>query len=848
MTIYRKTLPQFSQKRFFKSLAVATTGLASFSGTSVFADTDHTANATNKAPLLEQTLVIGQGASMDNAIQKQRQADAIKSVISADAVAQLPDDNVAEAMQRLPGVTIERDQGEGRFVSVRGLGPDLNSVSINGAVIPSPNAGSRAVALDVVPSELVQTLSVVKAATPDMDANSLGGNIEVESLSGFDHQDSFFTAKVEGGYDSNVEKTSPKVSGAYSNRFGGSQKDTFAIAAAISWQDRDFGSDNIETGGAWDGDQLEELEQRDYQINRERLGLGLNLDYKWSENSSVYLRSLYSEFSDTETRNAAGLEFEDPLAVNQTGPAEGWRELKERKETQKIQSYVIGGDWKRGKWTLDAQLGWSKSSEDTPGHIAGAGFEGSDSFGDTGFNTTRLPVAQADEAFYSANQFELDEVEWAEQYTSDNNSSFKLNAARQYDLSGWDSSVKFGGKYSTREKDNDTTVWKYDDFESNGIEAEQRLLSYHQGPDVDYSLGRYGPSIESLGLKQIIAGMSADDFYDEEESRIEDFVIQEDLAAAYIMNTMDKDQWRIIYGVRYEATELNAQGTQLEDDTYSPRNIDTDYDHLLPAIHVRYKAGENTQFRAAWTNTVVRPTFDQLMPGFAVDDNEAEFGNPELEALESSNIDFGVEHFLGRAGILSAFVFYKQIDNFVYETDVSSQSPWTEYSEAITYVNGDSADLYGFELAWSQQLVDLPAPWDNLLMGINFTSSRSSTEINNGNETREIDLPYQADMIGNALLGWENETFSIRLTANHKSSYLQEVAVLDGAPFDLYLDSQTFLDLGAHYYITPQLRLSVEAKNMTDEAYYVYTGNKPFNAQYEEYGPTYKLGITFTAR
>lgn len=459
-----------------------------------------------------------------------------------------------------------------------------------------------------------------------------------------------------------------------------------------------------------------------------------------------------------------------------------------------------------------------------------------------------MPVAQAEEAFYQGGQFELNEVEWAEQYTSDTSASIKLDAARQYDLGDWESSVKFGAKLTSREKDNDSTVWKYEDFEDNGIDAEQTLLSSHQGPEVDYSLGRFGPGIEGEGLRQIIAGMNAGDFYDEEESRIEDFIIQEDITAAYLMNTMEKDDWRLIYGVRYEGTELSADGTQLADDAYTPRSIENKYDHFLPSIHLRYKAGENTQVRAAWTNTVVRPAFDQLMPGFAVDDNEAEFGNPDLDALESSNLDFGVEHFLGRAGLLSAFIFYKQIDNFIYQTDVSNYAPWTEYDEAITYVNGESAELYGFELAWSQQLVDLPAPWNNLLVGLNFTSSRSSTEVSNGDETREIDLPYQADMVGNALLGWENETFSVRLTANHKSSYMQEVATLDGAPFDLYLNSQTFLDLGAHYYVTDQLRLSLEAKNVTDESFYVYTGTEPFNAQYEEYGPTYKLGITYTVR
>ena len=124
----------------------------------------------------EHVNVVGQAVSIDKSLKQQRRSDSVESVVSADGVAQLPDENVAEAAQRLPGVSVERDQGEGRFVSVRGLGPDLNSVTINGTLIPSPNSDSRAVALDVLPAELVQSLSVIKTLTPDMDANSLGGS------------------------------------------------------------------------------------------------------------------------------------------------------------------------------------------------------------------------------------------------------------------------------------------------------------------------------------------------------------------------------------------------------------------------------------------------------------------------------------------------------------------------------------------------------------------------------------------------------------------------------------------------------------------------------------------------
>ncbi len=154
-------------------------------------------------PPVEHVKVVGQAARIDKALKEQKASDSIKSVVHADGVAQLPDQNVAEATQRLPGVSVERDQGEGRFVSVRGLSPDLNSVTINGTLVPSPESDRRAVALDVLPAELVQSLSVTKTLTPDMDANALGGTVEVQSLSAFDHKGLFYTGTSEVSHDGN---------------------------------------------------------------------------------------------------------------------------------------------------------------------------------------------------------------------------------------------------------------------------------------------------------------------------------------------------------------------------------------------------------------------------------------------------------------------------------------------------------------------------------------------------------------------------------------------------------------------------------------------------------------------
>lgn len=804
----------------------------------------------------EHVEVVGQAASIDQALKEQRNSDNIESVVHADGVAQLPDANVAEAVQRLPGISVERDQGEGRFVSVRGLGPDLNSVTINGTLVPSPESARRAVALDVLPSELVQSLSVIKTLTPDMDANSLGGTVDVQSLSAFDHKGLFYTGTSEAGYNQNTHQTSPKFSGAISDRFSlGDGIDNFGVAAALSWNKRDFGSDNVETGGAWDfndGARLNSFEQRVYDISRERTGGGLNFDYKPDDETQLYLRTLYSRFKDSETRNSTSLEFDKPQAAGELGKAKAKRKLKQREETQEIQSYVFGGERMLGLWTLSGQAGYSTSSEDSPGHIAGATFKGNSSFPNSGFYDTEKPRPIIGAGFYDPSNFTLDKVDWEEQDTRDTEKNLRLDLARDYDVEGYASQVKFGGKVSRRNKDNDLNAWVYKDFDDAGFnDAQLNMTSFDKG-NVHYQLGQFGPGISGGAIKDLIGGLNPGDYYDEQESRANDFKMREDINAAYVMNTVDIDDWRFIAGMRYEGTEFEAKGTGVRDGAFEAQDTQRDYHHWLPGLHARYQLDKNTQLRAAWTNAVVRPTFGQLAPGFVIDDDEASFGNPNLKPLESSNFDLGIEHYMGQAGTVSAFLFYKDIKNFVYNNDLAGSGEWVDFTEAHTYANGDGAKLYGLELAYSQKFDWLPAPWNGLLLGANTTFSRSSASIEGfdqatgRNRKRDIDLPNQSDTVGNLMLGWEDDTLSLRLSANYKSQYLYELAGISDKAHDLHVDAQTFVDFSARYSLTKNLQVSFEAQNLTDQPYFVYSGHRRYNNQYEEYGPTYSLGLTFT--
>lgn len=805
--------------------------------------------------LVENVIVIGQAAGINKSLNKQRSADNILTAVSADAIGQFPDTNVSESLQRLPGLSIERDQGEGRYVRVRGMGPDYNAVTINGVGVPGPDADRRAVALDVIPSDLLENLTVTKSLTPDMDANSLGGSIDVQSLSAFDRDGFFYQLTAEGSYDENTEETSPKVAATASNQFSlGGDENNLGVAFGVSSFKREFGSDNVETGGAWDFEdgeaRLEEMEQRDYRITRERSGVTLNLDYKPSDDTDLYWRNLYSEYTDSEIRLANVIEFEDALAEGEVGSAEVQRELKDRTETQKILSTSLGGQTRLDKWTVDYRVAYSKSSEDEPQNVAGAVFKiDDDVIADEAFdlsytNTGKILISAPAEYYQSAS-YKLDEVELGSTNTNDESTAINMDFTRDLELAGNSAQLKFGVKHAEREKDNNVDIWIAEDFTGD------TSLTEFSGSEVDYQMGHFGSTINAAQVKSAIEDAEED----EVESSIGDYLITEDTSAAYVMGRVDINDWRILTGVRYENTDFTAQGNSYdgENEELNTQSFENSDDYFLPALHIRYSISDKTQVRAAWTNSVVRPGFAQLSPGRLIEEDdgdiEAEFGNPGLKSLESSNIDFGIEHYPGVASVISAFAFYKAIDNFVYQTDLGGTAGYEDFDKAVTFVNGDKADILGLELAASKQFTSLPSPWDGLLIGGNATFVDSTAEIGGYDDgefiARDIPMPSQSDTSANFMIGYESDKISMRLSANYKSNYLLEVLEPMEADYDAYVDDQMQLDFSLRYYLTESIKLHFEALNLTDEVYYSYVKDSQYNAQYESYGATYKLGITF---
>lgn len=156
-------------------------------------------------------LVIGQTANLFSALSRQRSADGVSSVLTRDAVGQFPDQNVSEALRRLPGINILNDQGEGRYVSVRGLSPDLNSTSVNGVRLPSPESDVRSVALDVISSDAIESIEVKKTLTPDMDGDTIGASVEINTVTAFSRKKNLFTVTGEGSFNYLGTSKNPRV-------------------------------------------------------------------------------------------------------------------------------------------------------------------------------------------------------------------------------------------------------------------------------------------------------------------------------------------------------------------------------------------------------------------------------------------------------------------------------------------------------------------------------------------------------------------------------------------------------------------------------------------------------------
>ena len=819
----------------------------------------------------DDVIVVGQAASLSSSLSRQRAADGVESVLTRDAIGQFPDQNVAEALRRLPGVNILADQGEGRFVSVRGLDPELNAASINGTRVPAPESDVRSVALDVVPAELIESIEVKKSLTPDMDADTLGASIEINTVSAFDRKKDLLSLKLEGSYNNYAEAFTPKGSVDFSTRI----TDNFGIAGGVSYYRRKFETDNIEAAD-WNKANgivyAEEIQYRDYDVERERLGGSLSLDWRASDTTKLYARGLYSQFSDQEYRG--DVIFIMSGAPRANSPANGAnfssadgrievrRRMKDRFEKQTIKSLTLGGETETGPWKFTYSGAFSEATEKEDGSVDPTRFRAR--FSGTGANELGVNFDYSDirrplfnvtgntSLYNNPGSYTFNELEYTDLSDSrDREWTVRGDIARELALDSGTFTLQAGVKSRWRTKSYNLDALVYDGF--NGTYTLSQVFGGQT-----YRIQNLGPLPSQTAPTDIYNGATSSFRLNAVDTAINsassDYSIDEDVLAAYLLGRFDTDTLRIIGGVRLERTynDISAFVTQTDGDdvTVTPNRVTRSYTDWLPSLTLRYEPVKNLVLRLAGYKSLVRPKLSNLAPRVLVnEDEEAEFGNPSLRPYRAWNIDASAEWYFSNSSALTAGLFWKSVEDFIVELndDRAGVVFGVPYDRAQTFVNGETAKVKGVELSFAQRFTFLPAPFDGLLLNANYTFTDAKGTVFQGDnltDPRRIPLPAASKHTFNVVLGYEKGPISLRAAGTYRDKYLDELG--GEAETDRYVDQHFQLDLSAKYRIAKGFRLFVDWVNLTDAPYYAYQNFEGAKRvlQYEKYSWTAKFGVS----
>ncbi|WP_395392390.1 TonB-dependent receptor [Novosphingobium sp. BL-8A] len=821
-------------------------------------------------------LVTGQTANLTSALSRQKAADGVVSVLTRDAVGQFPDQNVAESLRRLPGVNILNDQGEGRYVSVRGLDPDLNGTSINGVRMPAPESDARSVALDVISSDTIESIEVKKSFTPDMDGDFIGASVEINTTSAFDSKKNRYSVSAEGSWNDYSGKVTPKGAFDFTQKLG----DNFGIAGSVSYYKRKFETDNVETGG-WNVDDngnawAETVEYRDYDVERTRINAALSLDWRASDTTKAYVRGNWAQFDDHEYRRRTTLDFGDfegPTSVSGTtakfdtasldddSDLTVERDLKDRFERQRIRSVAIGSDTDTGIWKFNWQASYAKSTEKETFSIDPTRFRQkfdneSGLVIDTDYANTYYPtysVSGDTDDFYNAAKYKFNKTELTTLSDSqDEEWAVKADLARTFSGDTGDFTIQAGAKARWRKKSYDFNMTYYELAKGASYTLADVLgKQTYRLADIEPVSSKTGPADYLLDNPD---SFTVNAYESALNSAVSDYSVREDILAGYAMARWDSATLRVIGGVRMERTHNKLNGNLTTDNgddtiTVDPVSFKRNYTNWLPSLTLRWSPQQNLVARLAGYKTIVRPKLSQMAPRFTVnEDNEAEFGNPDLKPYQAWNLDAGFEYYFANNGAVSFGAFYKSIKDYAvnrrfYDYTVNG----VLYDEVLMPVNGDKAEIAGLEASVSQVFSMLPSPFDGLLTQLNYTYTYArGTVLDDNDVARRISLPNAAKNTFNVVLGYEKGPISLRAAGTFRDKYLDEVG--NSFETDRTVNQHFQLDLSAKYKLTDNIRLFADWVNVNNAKYFAYqnlAGAKRV-LQYEEYGSTVKFGARVT--
>lgn len=833
-------------------------------------------------------VVTGFRASLQQARDAKRDATIIQDSIVASDIAAFPDLNLAEALQRLPGVAINREAGEGRRISLRGLGPDFTRVQLNGMEVlgnvDSPqdsrgqNSRDRAFDFNIFAAELFNRVDVKKSYSADQTEGGLAGTVSLYTARPFDYDGTKIAFSAQGGTNTLTKDFQPRLTGLISKNWG-----DFGILVSAAYSHRETREEGFDTyrwrlnranGSIISGLTAEEQAKINsgtlrfargnrlsvWDSTQDRLGITASAQWTPADDVHLTLDGLYGKYKVDrfETHLAArgaggstwlggGQTFAGVTYPNSTINAIEWNDQNEvtyldvsgantstETRTQKTENtfkqVVLSGDAQLTPRLRLAMLGGiERSSYDIPisdkFYTEAYGDVISDYRGGTYSLVNTYGWDTGDPANYHAREIDL-----AANYQDTAFDTVKGDF--EYELSPNDK-IRFGGEWrrfknSGYSQTNDDVLLS--SFRSGAVSAD--ISDYAEVYDgfsgQNWVVVDYNKALDALGVTRTVTTVPSSVY-----------AVEERTAAAYIQydwnGTWASIPFRGNIGGRYYRTSLTSTGLV----SGTAVAVEHDYEGFLPAANFIFEVRPDLLVRASAARNINRPSLGAMAANGSIRESAGDYtvtlGNPNLKPYKSTNLDLSVEYYFSKVGSVSAALFYKTLDGFIStqtrtvtygETGLpTSLLPGlTNDTEVIVSqpINVGETDLFGFELSAQTDFAFLPAPFNRLGAQANFTYVDSkfdySTVYNGGaNTTLEGLSKYNA----NVTLYYEDEKFDVRASANYRSSYVYSAAPITSA---LGLDQDlsgyaptVYVDMSAHYKITPKIQITLDAINLTNQ-------------------------------
>ncbi|MSU51567.1 MAG: TonB-dependent receptor [Opitutus sp.] len=725
------------------------------------------------------------------AITLQRNALNVKEVVATDAFGNLRDGNPAELLVLLPGVTGEWVGNDIRSVQIRGFASNLGSVTMDGSKLANAESAgnSRTFEWDVMSADHIESVEVTKAPTPDMEADSIGGNINLRTKSAFSSSGRRISGSVGFTYEHVRKSLLPNGNFAYSEILGARKN----IGLSFNWG---YSRHNVPR----DGTQLtyptvttipnytQLLRMFEQENIRVRSGGGLKLDYKLSESSSFYVNVLDSFYNEQYaaramarrivlTTNAAAIVpgFTDTrVEWRNTANTTAQQEISNTPKFSRTFQVAAGGKHRFDRWTID----YDATSSDAAAYYDSIKYRrgsitpiltGVGIILDRTTNERYFPTVTQTSGpnIYDIANYTAAPLNHRDQRAEDTLRTAQINAAREFPTA-LPFTLKFGAKFREQERVTYQRHRRYTYLGPDGRanSGDEGLARYAEDRSYGLVEGRY-PAPRWISVLAISEAQAANPSWFQEDvvfyetnRLVNDRELTESVTAGYAMGNLKVGKLSILGGVRYERTEVDAKSNlhlitpaeaarraafvgavttdesvrRLRAEYGSRATSNADYGKVFPGLHLRYEPRRGLVMRASYSTNIGRPNIGSIIPDTNVSHTAqtVSSNNAGIKPQYGESLNAGLQYYFEPVGVVSANIFHTRISDFIYNaTSIigsgSSNGFDGEYAgyTLSTQANGGSATIKGVELNYQQQLTFLPGMIRHVGVFGNYTLLRT---------------------------------------------------------------------------------------------------------------------------